>query len=260
MAGCYPTPFPCTPLRLNHAQKELPDVQTRRARVGQNLMPGMLCSVCKTEASKYTCPACRHRTCSLQCSSSHKKDVCTARPDLLAHIRESRGGSTAKPPARLNEDELYLDYRFLQHVASQVQRSPEQDEKGLLKRPSSLLNKRQKDLLRCVRQKHADTRLHFLPSVFSKAKANKSRAHAKTRNVYWTVGIVQEDGRETVKHDVLDGTPLHEIIGGDDPVCILDEQPGKRTARWIPVHPSDTLAQALAGVSIVEYPVLKACK
>lgn len=225
-------------------------------------MPGanVLCGVCKTEASKYTCPACRRRTCSLRCTNFHKKDAfCTQKPDLLAHLRESHG-NTPKSLTKPSEDELYLDYRFLQHVASQVQRSPKQDGKRFLKRPPSLLNKRQKDLLRVIRQEYADTRLHFLPSTFSKSKANKSRAHTKANAVYWTVGITQEGGRETMKHDVSGDTFLQEIIGGDGPVCILDEQPGKRAAGWNPVHPSDTLKKALAGISIVEYPVLRVCK
>jgi len=49
---------------------------------------GPTCDTCKQQPSKYRCPACQSRTCSLQCSQQHKHDsgCTTGKRDKLAYV------------------------------------------------------------------------------------------------------------------------------------------------------------------------------
>lgn len=45
------------------------------------------CEVCAEQPSKYTCPGCARRTCSLPCSKRHKEESgCTGKRDRLKYV------------------------------------------------------------------------------------------------------------------------------------------------------------------------------
>ena len=71
-AVCYPPPPPPPP--------QLPSVCAHAAARA-------MCEQCGAEESKYTCPGCQHRTCSLACVKQHKAaSGCSGKRDRLAFV------------------------------------------------------------------------------------------------------------------------------------------------------------------------------
>merc|ERR1711881_684519 len=66
------------------------------------------CEMCCKEAAKYTCPACRKRTCSLACVNDHKqKFACSGSRDKTEFVAVNE----------FTNINLLNDYRFLEEVA-----------------------------------------------------------------------------------------------------------------------------------------------
>src|SRR5687768_6054682 len=59
-------------------------------------MGTLICAVCNAQASKYRCPKCRVRYCSVQCFQDHKNTDQTCKADLLQTAPAE--GKTAEPP------------------------------------------------------------------------------------------------------------------------------------------------------------------
>jgi hypothetical protein len=74
-----------------------------------------LCSVCLETDSRYTCPACQAKTCSLACSRRHKtRSSCEGFKPLTSFIRKSELQQPAVVAA---------DYRFLEGIQSRLELS-----------------------------------------------------------------------------------------------------------------------------------------
>ena len=84
-----------------------------------------LCDVCHVNPFKYVCPGCKTRTCSVDCSKTHKaKSGCTgAKPE-----------PTFIPLSEMNDDTIRDDYRFLMKKIELVQES--RFTRSRLKRPA----------------------------------------------------------------------------------------------------------------------------
>lgn len=84
--------------------------------VAQTLAPSTitspLCAICSTEESRYTCPRCHIRTCSLACSTKHKA--------LGAGCSGVRNKAAYVPPNQYGYMALMDDYVFLEEVGRKV--------------------------------------------------------------------------------------------------------------------------------------------
>lgn len=73
--------------------------------------PPPLCSQCKSEQSKYTCPRCHARTCSLPCSKQHKFATgCTGVRDPVKYV----------PMNKYGWGNMMDDYSYLEGVGRKV--------------------------------------------------------------------------------------------------------------------------------------------
>ncbi|KAG6911749.1 hypothetical protein DXG01_007999 [Tephrocybe rancida] len=73
--------------------------------------PQTLCSVCSHHNSKYTCPGCTARTCSLPCSTGHKTATgCTGKRNKVAYV----------PMNKYSWGTMMDDYVFLEDVGRHV--------------------------------------------------------------------------------------------------------------------------------------------
>lgn len=72
-------------------------------------IPPLVCQICHTQSSRYTCPRCYVHTCSLQCCKVHKiNQSCNGKRDLTKYI----------PLSKMNDTLILSDYHFLQNGTS----------------------------------------------------------------------------------------------------------------------------------------------
>ena len=223
------------------------------------------CEVCRQEASKYCCPACQMRTCSLTCVQAHKKE------SKCSGLKVAPSAPTVTS-AKYDEEAFTQDYQFLEKVNSFA------EVKQAVK-----VQKRDKraQLARKFQQVAKLSEFHFLPETFSRAKVNQSKisritAEAKqtgkesdepesnssrTQQMIWTVDLVSRPFSESKTiHGVADSEPLSSILG-DLPVNRLFLKVESRKERIeeplqeIPKEKwSESLYSVLQGAKFIEYP------
>ncbi|TYI02120.1 hypothetical protein ES332_A11G248800v1 [Gossypium tomentosum] len=113
------------------------------------------CEECKKKASKYKCPGCCLRTCSLPCVNAHKQRTgCTGKRNITSFV----------PLSRFDDNLLLSDYNLLEET------------------------KRLPHPLRNLRTAAASrrTKLLFLPSGMSKRETNQTRFNHRKKYISWT--------------------------------------------------------------------------
>ncbi|KAI8913219.1 hypothetical protein EDD86DRAFT_199974 [Gorgonomyces haynaldii] len=105
-----------------------------------------LCHYCHSQ-SKYTCPTCYVRSCSLECIKKHKPYCTVKKPKY-------------KPMSQITKDDLSEDFKWLNHIHENV-------------KPLERQKKRKPGLLKAASQ--LGIRLHLMPIGFTKQQQNKSR-------------------------------------------------------------------------------------
>lgn len=71
----------------------------------------LLCSTCRSQNAKYTCPGCTTHTCSLACSTSHKsKTGCTGQRNKVGYV----------PMNQYGWGKMMDDYVFLEDMSRKV--------------------------------------------------------------------------------------------------------------------------------------------
>ncbi|EJD01413.1 uncharacterized protein FOMMEDRAFT_158554 [Fomitiporia mediterranea MF3/22] len=74
--------------------------------------PSSICTQCNSQPSKYTCPRCQTKTCSLPCSRAHKTTTgCSGERDRTTYVPMNQYGYSA----------LMNDYVFLEEVGRKVE-------------------------------------------------------------------------------------------------------------------------------------------
>merc|ERR1712013_208378 len=110
------------------------DEENQEPQVKKVRVTSKKCEVCLEEASKYTCPCCAMRTCSLDCVLDHKqKTGCSGNRDKSAFVARTD----------MNNIHLLNDYRFLEEAA-RIADNARRDKKS--KRP--LWTERRVEMLR----------------------------------------------------------------------------------------------------------------
>lgn len=166
-------------------------------------MSSEICSVCLEKESKYTCPACESKTCSLECVKRHKlRTECTGTVDPTRFIPNNDLGSNQ---ALVNRDYNYLlnferkiniGKSDLKENARQVFKRTFNQNKNV-KRPRYNEAQEEDPRLALVKKvfpnvtatsvKRENTLIIHLPAGMSRSSQNKSGYDKKSSSFTWTV-------------------------------------------------------------------------
>ena len=148
----------------------------------------ILCQICRQNPSKYKCPKCSFRTCSLYCSKAHKKNSnCDGLKDRNIFITRNY----------LNANTVFSDSIFLQDIKTGISNSKVEhgEKKSGVNALKSGVNA-QKAAKSIV--KHAlsnNNTVKLLPTGMSRAKKNQSKYIKKRKEISWTIEwIFQDEG------------------------------------------------------------------
>ena len=139
--------------------------------------------MCKKNESKYKCPACLLRTCSLACVRTHK-DVfsCSGKVDQSAFVQMKE----------FTLPQLKRDYNFLSEGLSMANE---------YRRTTSELQGRQDRRLKQLRyvcRKKRDIALKIASPIFARHRQNASYHEHKEGKIFWTLEIVLRSGERHV--------------------------------------------------------------
>merc|ERR1712168_484736 len=127
------------------------------------------CEVCLEEVSKYTCPSCSMRTCSLDCVLDHKKKTgCSGQRDKASFV----------PRTEFNNIHLLNDYRLLEEAA-RIADNAKRDRKS--KRPwtENWVGQLRRHVYR------AGVGWHYMEVGMKRHKENKSRFIKSQQMIQW---------------------------------------------------------------------------
>ncbi|TYI41466.1 hypothetical protein ES332_A01G023700v1 [Gossypium tomentosum] len=139
------------------------------------------CEECKKKASKYKCPGCCLRTCSLPCVNAHKQRTgCTGKRNITSFV----------PLSRFDDNLLLSDYNLLEEtkriaesatrIRSKLCNTTNGGHHPRFKLPHPLRNLRTAAASR-------RTKLLFLPSGMSKRETNQTRFNHRKKYISWTI-------------------------------------------------------------------------
>ncbi|KAF4355755.1 hypothetical protein F8388_019154 [Cannabis sativa] len=134
-----------------------------------------LCEECKLNDSKYKCPGCSIRSCSLPCVKAHKQRTgCTGKRDRTQFV----------PISQFDDNQLISDYNLLEEV-KRASDSAQRMRKKLCK----YNNYRLPFFLRSVRSAAASrrTKILFLPGGMVKREKNQTTYDKRKKCIYWTI-------------------------------------------------------------------------
>ena len=151
-----------------------------------------LCSCGKV--SKYCCPRCKLRTCSLVCSKNHKSQKnCNGVADKTQFIKVSE----------FDNLKLISDYKFLEQVKEGIE-SSHRYLADVSCGPSIAFAIKSK----CITN---NTLLKLMPSAFTRKIMNKS--YFKDEMIYWTVELVFTDSLvKLLAEDICEALTINDII------------------------------------------------
>lgn len=223
------------------------------------------CEVCLEEVSKYTCPCCVMRTCSLDCVLTHKQRTgCSGERDKTSFV----------PRTELNNIHLLNDYRLLEEVA-RVTDNAQRDDKARKNWPGIRVNKL------CHHAQKAGVRWYSMEKGMKRHNENRSRYNFGEQCLEWMVKLVFVDISKEVCELAQDAKVLREIIekyihvdkvAAEDKITFAsylhrDETDEVKVffrnefdsegdnLRYTEVDDSKTLRDCLCNSSVLEYPV-----
>lgn len=243
-----------------------------------------LCETCNVTESKYTCPACQMRTCSLPCVREHKKSTGCAGSRLAL--------ATPGPmqPSNTYTEQLFLrDYSFLEGMSSYVE-TLESPSNTATEGQAAKGHERQSRggraaLFRRIQRLGRLAELHVLPESFSRAKRNQTRIirvdggareegetveerSSRKSRVAWSLDIVRADSLDALTdknadcrtmHNVRDDTRLESLLEGRVTRVFLKNESRQSVAgRFVEIARTrwtEPLSLVLHNARCVEYPV-----
>lgn len=199
------------------------------------------CSCCG-EPSRYRCPACDVRTCSLACVNKHKVErSCTG----------TRNTAEYRAMNKFDDMALVRDYRFLEGVVRAVdsgKRTRRETERPAAARTShSGLTPARQHLLR--EATHRGVKLELMPHGMQRQRENTSRFDARRRSISWRVELLfPAAGVRHAQRSVPEACTINELLEQliDAPVAAATTATGAAPAPA--EHPPATTA-APGGVS-----------
>ncbi|GAB2232675.1 hypothetical protein Droror1_Dr00011721 [Drosera rotundifolia] len=163
--------------------------------------PSSQCDECKSNPSKYKCPGCSLRTCSLNCVKSHKlRSNCSGKRDL----------SRVVPISEFDDSLLLSDYHMLEDV-KRVAESARRTRMKLCVFAQYRLPSYLKGLQNAAASRR--TRLLFLPSGMSRRQRNQTRYDHRKKLISWTIEWrFHSTDVVLLDHGILESSKLHSVI------------------------------------------------
>ncbi|XP_058087657.1 uncharacterized protein LOC131234735 [Magnolia sinica] len=223
-----------------------------------------LCQECSQNPSKYTCPGCSLRTCSLPCVKSHKQRTsCTGKRLRTAFI----------PLSQFDDNLLISDYNFLEETKRAAE-SAQRMRDGLFGNYGFRLPIRLKLLRNAAGRRK--TRLLVLPSGMEKREKNRSIFHQRKKSIFWTIewrfhstdvvlidhGVDEHEHLVPVIEKHLKPGPWNNQL---KPFCkepldslkfFIQKNPKGLKSPFRELNIKDPISLQLAGVVIIEFPVI----
>lgn len=222
-----------------------------------------ICEVCSKVESKYTCPKCEVKTCSLSCVKIHKKELqCDGIRDRTKFI----------PLRKMTENDFMSDYHFLEEATRFVELQKRNQIAS--KSQSSLSKRKQKLRSACGKRK---TFIQFFKNTFSKSLENTSNFQHKEDKILWHVEWIfpnLENLKISKKHCDED-VPLGELLiklfetekreqleyyqskgVGNLSLLLKAESVKNSKNRFYSLDCRKSLKQNLANKTIVEFPTI----
>jgi len=216
----------------------------------------MNCVVCNSEASKYKCPCCDRRTCSLECNKEHKaRWSCTGK----------RPRTNYTPTKDFADKDLISDLRFLDEVKRVKETSWRNLRRvALVFRPQEI-PPHQRKLRYEARQR--GIRLHYLPKGMTRNKCNSSWFDFRRGEICWDIDWMVSflGNRQIKKKRVPESERVVDALTAALASLEVKEKLSvlmKRTASpsgspvFFEFDLEATLKSQLAETELVEYPVL----
>ncbi|KAF3207041.1 hypothetical protein TWF192_000632 [Orbilia oligospora] len=221
--------------------------------------PTALCSVCVEAESKYTCPVCTARTCSLACSKRHK---------LRTSCEGQQRPSTFKSKSDLHHpSQVAADFDFLNSIQRALDRATDEPHGPL--RPKPPLDHRIKDICN-------NRGLVVLPAPCQSSRAGQNHSSYNSDRIIWTVEWVfngsitytaRVDESLTIKdafeNQVLPSlsTPPPSSDAKAHPLNLVYHlrslEPHSQSITLLPLAAQDTLSKALVNATILEFPTIQ---
>lgn len=227
------------------------------------------CEICLEENSKYTCPGCKMKTCSLSCVAKHKKMTgCNGKRNKTEFV--SKGD--------LNNIHLLNDYRFLEE-ANRLSDNAKRDTQT--KRSNGKPTKRAQILQRATTKRNI--RLFRMSKGMKRWRENQSQYNLKKEEIFWTIKLIFSDinnkemyickvSEKKTFESILERslirenpTPEEKIIfapyissykSGDIGIFFKQElDPGRDNLRYTKCDIKSSLEEFLSEKSVLEYPI-----
>lgn len=151
----------------------------------RKIMP--TCQICKINESKYVCPRCLYKTCSVQCVKDHKKKFnCSGLKDKYKKVNEQKD---------YNEKAFYRDINYLSSTITDINTSNKkvfclfENNSNNKEEDKKQTSKTQKNFKRILKKFRSIT-LHKCPEYLQRAKENMSYLESSTKKIYWTVKFI----------------------------------------------------------------------
>ncbi|CAN1190820.1 Box C/D snoRNA protein 1 [Linum perenne] len=223
----------------------------------------VLCVECQEKQSKYKCPGCSLRTCSLPCVKSHKlRTGCSGKREVAPFI----------PISQFDDNTLLSDYNFLEEV-KRVADAGQRMRSQLRAYPQYRLPHH----LKCLKSVASSrkTNLMLLPSGMSRRDKNQTRYDQRKKLILWTVEWrFHSTGVVTLDHGVDENASIFSEIHKhlqpgpwknqlkqfceedlESLKCFIRKYPkGKSPFRELDIKAP--LREQIAHLSILEYPVI----
>ncbi|KAL6179188.1 hypothetical protein ACLB2K_050704 [Fragaria x ananassa] len=224
----------------------------------------VLCEECKAKPSKYKCPGCSIRSCSLPCVKAHKSRTSCSGKRSQTHF---------VPISQMDDNLLLSDYNLLEEV-KRVADSAQRLRNKLCKYNHFRLP----FFLKCLRNAAYSrrTKLLFLPPGMSKRDTNQTRYDTRKKCITWTIewrfhstdvvlidhGVNENMNLSSVLEDHLQPGPWNHQLR---PFCteqldslklFIRTRPKGTRSPYRKLDLRIPIRQQLANLDILEYPVI----
>ncbi|PRQ20640.1 putative Zinc finger, HIT-type [Rosa chinensis] len=224
----------------------------------------MLCEECKAKESKYKCPGCSIRSCSLPCVKGHKiRTSCTGKRSQTHFV----------PISQMDDNLLLSDYNLLEEV-KRVADSAQRLRNKLCRYNSFRLPFYLKSLRGAAFSRR--TKLLFLPTGMSKRDKNQTRYDTRKKCITWTIewrfhstdvvlidhGVNENRNLSSVLEDHLQPGPWNHKLRQfcieqlDCLKLFIRKRPKGTRSPFRELDLRVPIRQQLANLDILEYPVI----
>ncbi|KAL6180316.1 hypothetical protein ACLB2K_046980 [Fragaria x ananassa] len=160
----------------------------------------VFCEECKAKPSKYKCPGCSIRSCSLPCVKAHKSRTSCSGKRSQTHF---------VPISQMDDNLLLSDYNMLEEV-KRVADSAQRLRNKLCKYNHFRLP----FFLKCLRNAAYSrrTKLLFLPPGMSKRDTNQTRYDTRKKCITWTIEWQFQTDVVLIDHGVNENMNLSSVL------------------------------------------------